>query len=517
MDEFSGKTTVDGLVLPRKAKGIVLRENTNKRDDKSPPICSRIGCSARISSTKRTQIGSTDNKLKSARPSFRSSSNGKEIIGSSSRPLSGFSSTKPPSKGTSRRQLSSKSDADSSETSSSSSSARDETETCEHTPLHGKSKGGTVSVRSKNAASGKVVLAEGGSSSRGTSQRYNQGSELCTRDSSPGPSISSSSGNSVQTAHVNLSRHGLRNLRCHSISDVVPSDSSATRRVNVFRKKNSNGENSSSSRGNKMTRPVPEGRNQNSLHGISVSDSRRQRNLLTSMDNNSGNSVTTRRSAGYCGRTARLGADVSTAAIMQVQQPAAPADHNSSSSAELLFSPSSSYSRPSSSSGLSRYDMNGIAEVLLALDRIEQDEELTYEQLVVLETNLFLSGMGSFYDQHRDMRLDIDGMSYEELLALEERMGTVSTALSNEALSRSLKTSIYKATDETGGSCLDKDDDIKCSICQEEYVGGDELGFLQCQHKYHVSCIHSWLRMKNWCPVCKTSAESPTQQQLQRS
>lgn len=77
-----------------------------------------------------------------------------------------------------------------------------------------------------------------------------------------------------------------------------------------------------------------------------------------------------------------------------------------------------------------------ILQVLLALERIEQDEELSYEvvnfqifgsskltrsfkyfpfvlqQLLVLETNLLLNGL-NFYDQHRDMRLDIDDMSYE--------------------------------------------------------------------------------------------------------
>lgn len=34
------------------------------------------------------------------------------------------------------------------------------------------------------------------------------------------------------------------------------------------------------------------------------------------------------------------------------------------------------------------------------------------QQLLVLETNLLLGGLG-LHDQHRDMRLDIDNMSYE--------------------------------------------------------------------------------------------------------
>ena len=42
---------------------------------------------------------------------------------------------------------------------------------------------------------------------------------------------------------------------------------------------------------------------------------------------------------------------------------------------------------------------------------------------------------------------------------------------------------------------------------QEEYVDGDEVGTMPCEHMYHVSCVQQWLRMKNWCPICKTSAE----------
>uniref|UniRef100_A0A0D9WTM3 RING-type E3 ubiquitin transferase n=1 Tax=Leersia perrieri TaxID=77586 RepID=A0A0D9WTM3_9ORYZ len=152
-----------------------------------------------------------------------------------------------------------------------------------------------------------------------------------------------------------------------------------------------------------------------------------------------------------------------------------------------------------------RINMEGITEVLLALDRIEQDDELSYEQLLVLETNLFLSGLG-LHDQHRDLRMDIDNMSYEELLALEERIGSVSTALSDEQLVKCLNRSVYKLPNSDLEVHKAVVDDIKCSICQEEYIEGEEVGRMQCEHQYHVSCIHEWLKQKNWCPVCKTSA-----------
>nr|XP_009414799.1 PREDICTED: E3 ubiquitin-protein ligase MBR2-like isoform X2 [Musa acuminata subsp. malaccensis] len=130
------------------------------------------------------------------------------------------------------------------------------------------------------------------------------------------------------------------------------------------------------------------------------------------------------------------------------------------------------------------------------------------EQLSLLGNHLFLDSL-SFNDQYRDMRMDIDNMSYEELLVLEEKIGTVSTALTEEALSRCLKRSNYMpASLISGFSGLDEAG-AKCSICQEEFVVGDELGELACEHAYHVKCIHQWLGLKNWCPICKASV-SPT-------
>ncbi|KAJ1410230.1 Zinc finger, RING-type [Sesbania bispinosa] len=45
-----------------------------------------------------------------------------------------------------------------------------------------------------------------------------------------------------------------------------------------------------------------------------------------------------------------------------------------------------------------------------------------------------------------------------------------------------------------------------CSICQEEYVNGEQLGRLDCGHKYHLSCIKQWLVLRNNCPICKQTA-----------
>jgi hypothetical protein len=100
----------------------------------------------------------------------------------------------------------------------------------------------------------------------------------------------------------------------------------------------------------------------------------------------------------------------------------------------------------------------------LALERVERDQDLTYEQLVMLEATLLFGGMG-LRDQHSDLRLDVDNMSYEELLALEERIGNVSTGVTAEVVAQKLKRSQYSSLDVVVAR-FSEECDIKCSICQ---------------------------------------------------
>ncbi|KAJ9567717.1 hypothetical protein OSB04_003683 [Centaurea solstitialis] len=137
-----------------------------------------------------------------------------------------------------------------------------------------------------------------------------------------------------------------------------------------------------------------------------------------------------------------------------------------------------------------------VSEIRNVLDLIRRGEGLRFEDVMILDESM-LYGMG---DRHRDMRLDIDNMSYEELLALEERIGNVNTGLTEETISGCLKQKTYVSVPDAE----------PCCICQEEYKNGDDIGGLGCGHDFHRSCIKKWLLQKNLCPVCKSAAIADT-------
>ncbi|GMH23117.1 hypothetical protein Nepgr_024960 [Nepenthes gracilis] len=133
-----------------------------------------------------------------------------------------------------------------------------------------------------------------------------------------------------------------------------------------------------------------------------------------------------------------------------------------------------------------------------SVDAIGHDQSMAEGLTIVDRSSLY--GSRNLFDQHREMRLDIDNMSYEELLVLGERIGSVNTGLSEDLLPKCLTETLYCSL----GQMQDED---RCIICLEEYQNMEEVGTLKaCGHDYHVKCIKKWLTMKNLCPICKASA-----------
>jgi len=141
---------------------------------------------------------------------------------------------------------------------------------------------------------------------------------------------------------------------------------------------------------------------------------------------------------------------------------------------------------------------------------ILRHRELPHFRAMPANENAFWE-VGDFYnavnyvDHHQDMRLDIEDMSYEELLALSDQIGTVKTGLSSEDVKELLKRRTSTRINLEEGPSTDLETD-SCTICQENYKNEDKIATLDCMHKYHAECLKKWLVIKNVCPICKSEA-----------
>ncbi|KAF7810981.1 E3 ubiquitin-protein ligase MBR2 isoform X2 [Senna tora] len=152
-------------------------------------------------------------------------------------------------------------------------------------------------------------------------------------------------------------------------------------------------------------------------------------------------------------------------------------------------------------------DMEGrrrlISEIRQVLNAMRRGENLRAEDYMLFDPFIY-HGMAEMHDRHRDMRLDVDNMSYEELLALEERIGDVNTGLSEDSIMKLMKRRLFMSVMTESSMDLEP-----CCICQEEYADGEDVASLDCGHEFHTNCIKQWLMQKNLCPICKTTALTP--------
>ncbi|KAL9251606.1 E3 ubiquitin ligase BIG BROTHER-related-like protein [Drosera capensis] len=84
--------------------------------------------------------------------------------------------------------------------------------------------------------------------------------------------------------------------------------------------------------------------------------------------------------------------------------------------------------------------------------------------------------------------VDPDELSYEELVALGEVVGTESRGLSADTLA-SLPSINYKSEQTMNGQT------DSCVICRLDYEEGETLTVLSCKHSYHSECIVNWLKI----------------------
>merc|ERR1711991_369971 len=99
-----------------------------------------------------------------------------------------------------------------------------------------------------------------------------------------------------------------------------------------------------------------------------------------------------------------------------------------------------------------------------------------------------------------------DNMSYEELLALQERVGHVSRGLSTNDVDR--VSSVCPPPAEPASKGADADAD-SCVICMTEFAAtrdNDCRRIHVCGHLFHDACLTRWFKENKKCPICNREA-----------
>ena len=89
-------------------------------------------------------------------------------------------------------------------------------------------------------------------------------------------------------------------------------------------------------------------------------------------------------------------------------------------------------------------------------------------------------------------------MNQDQLNALPEYKYRGGTAVKQEDLDSLTKEEEYKPEDTVG-----LNGESGCCICMEDWIEGDSLRVLKCNHTFHRDCCDQWLLINNTCPICR--------------
>uniref|UniRef100_A0A3B3T8X0 RING-type E3 ubiquitin transferase n=1 Tax=Paramormyrops kingsleyae TaxID=1676925 RepID=A0A3B3T8X0_9TELE len=104
------------------------------------------------------------------------------------------------------------------------------------------------------------------------------------------------------------------------------------------------------------------------------------------------------------------------------------------------------------------------------------------------------------------------GRSYEDLLHLEERLGTVNRGASQGTIERCTYPHKYKKrklhSKQDGDEGMEEDTEEKCTICLSILEEGEDVRRLPCMHLFHQLCVDQWLLTNKKCPICRVDIEA---------
>ncbi|KAF7124522.1 hypothetical protein RHSIM_Rhsim12G0141500 [Rhododendron simsii] len=110
---------------------------------------------------------------------------------------------------------------------------------------------------------------------------------------------------------------------------------------------------------------------------------------------------------------------------------------------------------------------DSLEELESVFDSFRTEQNMTKSRssfkILMLQNSMMFGGRSDGFDRFRDWRIDVDSMSYEELLELSERIGNVNTGLKEDEIVHCLRKAKHM---DNLFSPLPKEVEQKCSICQ---------------------------------------------------
>lgn len=140
-----------------------------------------------------------------------------------------------------------------------------------------------------------------------------------------------------------------------------------------------------------------------------------------------------------------------------------------------------------------RKEVDRLETAIASKKRLLQNQNRLVISREVLENYLLSIMMQMREESEANNYPNPDNMTYEELLELEEKIGSVSKGLSKEKIN-SIQVVKFRKNDYP---------EDKCIVCQYEFKEWEKVKLLKCKHCFHPECIDQWLMNQKVCPFCK--------------
>lgn len=160
---------------------------------------------------------------------------------------------------------------------------------------------------------------------------------------------------------------------------------------------------------------------------------------------------------------------------------------------ELISKVTNSINEITSDNSNLRKEVDRLETAITSKKRSIENQNRLLNSREVLENYLLSIMMQMREESESNNYPNPDNMTYEELLELEEKIGSVSKGLNKEKID-SIQVVKFRKKDYP---------EDKCIICQYEFKEWEKVKLLKCKHCFHPECIDQWLMNQKVCPFCK--------------